>query len=346
MVGAPTTSLSERPGGKKNYDYRFTWLRDASLVLHALLLSGYDEEARQWREWLLRVSAGDPDKLQPVYAIDGEWRLPQQSLEWLNGYANSRPVHIGNHAYQQRQIDIYGEVVNTVYLAHEHGLHLGRDEWPAQLRLLEFLEGHWREAGAGIWELGDQQANYTHSNVMAWVAAERAARTIERFGFDGDAGRWRSLARTIHAEVCEKGFDARRNTFVQRYDSQALDAALLRMTSVGFLPAGDPRMIGTIEAVQRELSQDGFVWRYSDAHGKPASEGAFLVSSFWLADNLTLLGRKDEARQIFERMLSIRNDVGLLSEQYDPAAGRLLGNFPQAFSHVGLINTAHHLSRR
>lgn len=344
MVGAPTTSLPEHPGRKKNYDYRFTWLRDATFTLHALVRSGYDEEARLWREWLLRVSAGDPAKLQPMYGIDGEWRFPQQKLEYLSGYENSRPVHIGNQAYQQRQLDIYGEVVNAVYTAHEHGLDLDSDGWSAQLRLLEFLEGNWREAGAGIWELGSDQADYTHSKVMAWVAADRAARTIEQFGFNGDAERWHALGRTIHGEVCQRGYDARRNTFIQRYSSTALDAALLRLPIVGFLPADDPRIVGTVDAIHKELSEDGFVWRYSNSLGQRTNEGAFLVCSFWLADDLNLLGRKDEAREIFERMLSIRNDVGLLSEEYDPTAGRLLGNFPQAFSHVGLINTAHNLA--
>lgn len=344
MVGAATTSLPEHPGGRKNYDYRFTWLRDATFTLHALIRSGYDEEARLWREWLLRVSAGDPEHLQPMYGIDGEWRFPQQALHWLNGYENSRPVHIGNQAYQQRQLDAYGEIVNAVYRAHENGLNLDQNDWSAQQRVLEFLEGHWRESGDGIWELGDKQADYVHSKVMAWVAADRAARTIERFGFAGDAARWRGLAQTIHTEVCQRGYDAARNTFLQRYNSQALDAALLRLPIVGFLPADDPRIGGTVDAICDELAQDGFVWRYSDWLGRRTSEGAFLVCSFWLADALILLGRNDEARNIFERVLAVRNDVGLLSEEYDPASARLLGNFPQAFSHVGLINTAHNLS--
>ncbi|HET6726018.1 MAG TPA: glycoside hydrolase family 15 protein [Gammaproteobacteria bacterium] len=344
MVGAPTTSLPERAGGKKNYDYRFTWLRDATFTLHALLRSGYDEEARLWREWLLRVSAGDPRHLQPMYGIDGEWRWPQQKLDYLRGYENSRPVHIGNQAYQQRQIDVYGEVANAVYSAHKHGIDLDGHEWIAQLRLLEFLEGNWRETDCGIWELGSKQANYVHSKVMAWVAADRAAKTIEQFGFEGDAGRWRELARTIHQEVCERGYDAERNTFLQRYDSPALDAALLRLPIVGFLPAHDPRIVGTIDAIQKELTRDGFVWRYSDWLGRRTNEGAFLVCCFWLADALILLGRRDEAREIFDRLLAVRNDVGLLSEQYDPTSQRLLGNFPQAFSHVGLINTAHNLA--
>ncbi|HET7371037.1 MAG TPA: glycoside hydrolase family 15 protein [Gammaproteobacteria bacterium] len=344
MVGAPTTSLPEHPGGKKNYDYRFTWLRDATFTLHALVRSGYDEEARLWREWLLRVSAGEPEHLQPMYGIDGEWRFPQQKLEYLRGYENSRPVHIGNQAYQQRQIDAYGEIVNAVYSAHEHDLDMDEYDWTAQLRVLEFLESNWRETGAGIWELGSKQANYVHSKVMAWVAADRAAKTIEQFGFQGDAQRWRALAQTIHQEVCARGYDAERNTFLQRYDSQALDAALLRLPIVGFLPANDPRIAGTVEAIQQELMQDGFVWRYSDWLGRRTSEGSFLVCSFWMADDLILMGRKDEAREMFERLLSVRNDVGLLSEQYDPTSGRLLGNMPQAFSHVGLINTAHNLT--
>jgi GH15 family glucan-1,4-alpha-glucosidase len=344
MVGAPTTSLPEIPGGSKNYDYRFTWLRDATFTLYALIRSGYDEEARQWREWLLRASAGDPDKLQPFYGIDGEWRFPQQKLDWLSGYADSRPVHIGNQAFQQRQLDAYGEIVNAVYSAHEHGLDMAGDDWTAQLRLLEFLEGNWRETGCGIWELGNKQDNYVHSKVMAWVAADRVAKTIERFGFEGDAARWHALAQTIHAEVCERGFDAERNTFVQRYDSHALDAALLRLPIVGFLPADDPRMRGTIEMIQDKMSQDGFVWRYTKDNVSLPGENAFIVCSFWLVENLFRLGRKDEARENFERLLSIRNDVGLLSEEYDPAGGRLWGNIPQAFSHVGLINAAHELA--
>lgn len=344
MVAAPTTSLPERLGGNKNYDYRFTWLRDATFTLHALLRSGYDEEARQWREWLLRASAGDPEHLQPMYGIDGEWRWPQQKLDHLSGYENSRPVLVGNQAYAQRQIDIYGEVVNSVYRAHEHGIDMDGDAWGAQRRLLDFLEGNWRDKGDGIWELGDTPADYVHSKVMTWVAADRAARSVDQWGFEGDAQRWRALGRTIHDEVCRRGYDAKRNTFLQRYDSRGLDAALLRLPIVGFLPPDDPRIIGTVEAIRKELCHDGFVWRYSDDKGQRTNEGAFLVCCFWLADALILLGRKDEAREHFERLLSIRNDVGLLSEEYDPAAERLLGNFPQAFSHVGLINTAHNLA--
>ncbi|HET8555207.1 MAG TPA: glycoside hydrolase family 15 protein [Rhodanobacteraceae bacterium] len=344
MVAAPTTSLPERIGGDKNYDYRFTWLRDATFTLHALLRSGYDEEARQWREWLLRASAGDPEHLQPMYGIDGEWRWPRQTLDHLSGYENSRPVSVGNQAYAQRQIDIYGEVVNSVYRAHEHGIDMDGNAWEAQRRLLEFLEGHWRDQGDGIWELGDAPAEYVHSKVMCWVATDRAARSVEQWGFEGDARRWRALGRTIHDEVCRRGYDAERNTFLQRYDAPALDAALLRLPIVGFLPPDDPRIIGTVDAIRKELCHDGFVWRYSDDKGQRTNEGAFLVCCFWLADVLILLGRKDEAREHFERLLSVCNDVGLLSEQYDPTAGRLLGNFPQAFSHVGLINTAHHLA--
>ena len=341
IVGAASMGLPEVVGGSKNYDYRYSWLRDATFTLRALLKSGYKEEARQWRAWMLRATAGDPCDLQPVYCVDAAWSLPQYPIDWLHGYRDSRPVLVGNQAWQQTQMDLYGEVISAMHLAHNEGLQINQDVWKEQLRMLEYLEQHWQKPGCGIWELGDQQAQYTHSQVMAWVAADRAVKCIENFGLDGDANRWRALAAKIHAHVCNKGFDARRNTFVQRVGAPALDAAVLRIPMVGFLPADDPRMLGTIDAIGKHLCRDGFVWRYTNDDEQIPDESSFLVCAFWLVENLVRCGRRDQARTLFERLLSIRNDLGLLSEQYDPQVGQLRGNFPQAFSHVGLINAAH-----
>lgn len=344
MVGAPTLGLPEIPGGAKNYDYRYTWLRDATFTIYAMIRSGYHDEARMWRDWLLRTTAGDPAHLQPVYTVDGSHRITQQSLDHLAGFQNSQPVLVGNQAWTQTQVDGYGELINGVHVAHQHGLEMHQDDFDEQIRMLEYLEGHWQESGAGIWELGKHIASYTHSQVMAWVAADRVASLIESSAFEGDAERWRALADRIHAHVCENGFDKERNTFVQRYGSHALDAAVLRIPLVGFLSATDPRMLGTIEAIQRELCRDDFIWRYSNDDGEISDEGSFLVCSFWMVEVLAILGRKQEAKELFQRVLHVRNDVGLLSEEYDPTEEKLRGNFPQAFSHVGLINAAHRLA--
>ncbi|HET7371038.1 MAG TPA: glycoside hydrolase family 15 protein [Gammaproteobacteria bacterium] len=347
MVAAATTSLPEQIGGERNWDYRYTWLRDATFTLYAMLLSGYKDEARKWREWLLRAAAGDAEKLQIMYGVAGDRRLPEQELEWLSGYEGSTPVRIGNGAYTQTQIDIYGEVMDGLYTARRHGLQPDDDTWRVQLELLKYLENHWRDEDSGIWEMRGPPRDFTFSKVMAWVAMDRAVKAIERYGLEGDVAHWRMLRDTIHDEVCEKGFNKKRNTFVQYYGGEGLDAALLMMALVGFLPPEDPRIKGTVEAIQKDLMQDGFVMRYTQEEGGDGvagSESAFIVCSFWLADNLAMMGRQDEARTLFERLLAIRNDVGLLAEEYDPHTKRLLGNFPQAFSHVGLINTAHNLT--
>ncbi|MHB0776448.1 glycoside hydrolase family 15 protein [Halomonas sp. WWR20] len=348
IIGAATASLPEETGGKLNWDYRYTWLRDATFTLYALLASGYREEACAWRQWLLRAVAGDPDKLQPIYGIAGERRLPEHELDWLAGFNGSQPVRIGNSAYLQRQLDIYGEVMDGLHLGRINHIEPNEDIWSVQCQLLEYLEAHWQEKGSSLWERRSHEAHYTHSKIMAWVAVDRAIKGVENFGLEGDIERWRELRQRIHDEVCEKGFHKQRNTFVQSYDSDALDAALLLIPQVGFLPAEDPRVKGTVEAIQKELVHDGFVYRFADRkkeHHLTEGEGAFVICSFWLVDALILLDRIDEARAIFNRLLSIRNDLGLLAEEYHPVHGYQLGNFPQAFSHVGLINSAHNLSR-
>jgi GH15 family glucan-1,4-alpha-glucosidase len=347
MVAAATTSLPEQIGGERNWDYRYTWLRDATFTLYALLLSGYDKEARQWREWLLRAAGGDPEKLQIMYGIAGDRRLPEHELAWLTGYEGSRPVRIGNGAYTQVQIDVYGELMDGLHAARRHGIETDGDTWQVQLELLKYLENHWRDKGSGIWEMRGPPRDFTYGKVMAWVAFDRAVKAIERYGLEGDAEKWRMLCRTVHDEVCAKGFNKKRNTFVQYYGGDALDASLLLLPLVGFLPPDDERIRGTVAAIQKNLMREGFVMRYSQEEsgdGLSGSEGAFLICSFWLIDNLAMMGRKDEARELFERLLAVRNDVGLLAEEYDPTMHRMLGNFPQAFSHVGLINCIHNLS--
>jgi len=350
IVAAPTTSLPEALGGVRNWDYRYCWLRDATFTLYALLITGYRREAKAWREWLLRAIAGDPSQLQIMYGLAGERRLWEYDVPWLTGYGGSRPVRIGNAAHTQRQIDVYGEVMDAFHSARMHGIEADSATWPVQRKLMEFLEdGEWQRPDSGIWEVRGPERRYTHSAVMAWVAADRAIKTVERWGAEGPVERWRALRDSIHAEVCRHGYDPERNTFVQYFGGKEVDAALLLMPQVGFVAPDDPRVAGTVAAIQRELLVDGLVLRYrSSRHidGLPEGEGAFLACSFWLADNLALLGRHDEATELFERLLSLRNDVGLLSEQYDPVRKRMLGNFPQAFSHVGLINTAHNLSQR
>ena len=349
IVAAPTTSLPEALGGVRNWDYRHCWLRDATLTLDALMLAGLVSEARAWREWLLRAVAGQPGQMQILYGLAGERRITEQELDWLPGYEGSRPVRTGNAAVNQFQLDVYGEVMDALYLARRNGLQVDEPAWDFQLALLDFLESNWRKADEGIWEIRGPRRHFTHSKVMAWVALDRAVKSVEMHGAEGPLDRWRALRREVHDEVCERGFDPERNSFVQYYGGDQLDASLLMMSLVGFLPASDPRMRGTIEAIQRELTVDGLVLRYhpddsAGVDGLPPGEGAFLACSFWLADNLALLGRHDEATEQFERLLELRNDVGLLAEEYDPKARRQVGNFPQAFSHVPLVNTASHLS--
>ncbi|MFE4859675.1 glycoside hydrolase family 15 protein [Streptomyces sp. NPDC056670] len=345
IVAAPTTSLPEELGGIRNWDYRYCWLRDSTLTLEALLSAGYLEEAAHWRNWLLRAVAGDPADLQIMYGLSGERRLPEVELPWLKGHLESAPVRIGNAAVDQLQLDVYGEVIDSLYLAREAGLESETHAWNLQLSLLDFLEARWREPDEGLWEVRGPRRHFVHSKVMAWVAADRAVRTLEADPeLRGDAGRWRKMRDEVHKEVCEKGFDPVRNTFTQAYGSDELDAATLLIPRVGFLPADDPRVVGTVDAIHAELGSSGFVRRYTtDAttvDGLPGAEGTFLVCSFWMADALRLTGRVKEARELFERLLTLRNDVGLLAEEYDPTADRQLGNFPQAFSHIGLVATA------
>ncbi|MFJ4904566.1 glycoside hydrolase family 15 protein [Streptomyces sp. NPDC093249] len=349
IVAAPTTSLPEEIGGVRNWDYRACWLRDSSLTLGALLAAGYVEEASAWRDWLLRSVAGDPADLQIMYGPAGERRLPETSLPWLRGYGDSAPVRTGNAAVDQFQLDVYGEVMDSLDRARLAGIPAERHAWNLQLSLLGFLESTWREPDEGLWEVRGPRRHFTHSKVMAWVAADRAVRTLEADpSLPGDAGRWRAMRDEIHEQVCARGYDPVRNTFTQSYGSAELDAATLLIPQVGFLPPDDPRVIGTVDAVRAELTHGGFVRRYtpSDAvDGLPGQEGTFLVCSFWLADALRLTGRTEEARALFERLVALRNDVGLLAEEYDPVAGRQLGNFPQAFSHIGLVGTAFALAR-
>ena len=349
IVAAATTSLPEHLGGVRNWDYRYSWIRDATFTLYALMLGGYRSEARAWRDWLLRSVAGRPEEMQIVYGPAGERRLEEGALDWLPGYEGSRPVRIGNAARGQFQLDVYGEVMDGMHQARRHRVGPSSPGWDVQRVLMEFLESKWIEPDEGIWEIRGRPQHFTHSKVMAWVGMDRAVNAVERYGLDGPVDRWRRLRGEIHREVCRSGYDATRNTFTQSYGSPNLDAALLMMPLVGFLPPEDDRMRGTVEAIQRELSRDGFVQRYSTdrpetVDGLPGGEGAFLPCSFWLVDNLCLMGRTTEAAELFHRLLSVCNDVGLLSEEYDPSAGRLLGNFPQAFSHVGLINSALNLS--
>ncbi len=343
IVAAPTTSLPEQVGGVRNWDYRYCWLRDATLTLHSLMAAGYAEEARAWREWLLRAVAGDPSRLQNMYGLAGERQLPERELDWLPGYRSSQPVRVGNAAAEQFQLDVYGEIMDALHHARSIGIETESSAWGLQRALIEFLEGAWSKPDEGIWEVRGPRRQLTHSKVMAWVAMDRAVRGVESFGLEGPVERWRQLRSTIHDDVCRHGYDADRGTFTQAYGSRDLDASLLLIPQVGFLPPSDPRVRGTVDAISRELCQDGFVLRYdtnAGADGLPAGEGAFLAASFWLADALALVGRREEGRALFTQLLGIRNDVGLLAEEYDPASGCQLGNFPQAFSHIGLVNTA------
>jgi GH15 family glucan-1,4-alpha-glucosidase len=347
IVAAVTTSLPEKIRGVRNWDYRYCWLRDATFTLYALLIAGYTEEARAWRRWLLRAVAGHPQELQIMYGLAGERRLTEFELPWLPGYEESRPVHIGNAAHEQFQLDVYGEVIDTLYVAGRYGLRADDDAWKVQRVLLDFLETAWEKPDEGIWEVRGPRRPFVHSRMMAWVAVDRAVKTVERMGVKGPLEKWRTLRAGIHDDVCRKGFNPSRGAFVQYYGSDALDASLLMMPLVGFLPARDPRVVGTVEAIQRELMSDGLVHRYRTetvVDGLPPGEGVFLPCTFWLADCLEAMGRHEEAHEIFSRLLALRNDVGLLSEEYDPKLKRQLGNFPQAFSHISLINTAYNIS--
>jgi GH15 family glucan-1,4-alpha-glucosidase len=343
MVAAATTSLPERPGSVRNWDYRYCWLRDATFTLNALLLTGYTEEAAAWREWLLRAVAGSPNDLQILYGVTGVRRLDEIELPWLPGYEGSKPVRVGNAASRQFQLDVYGEVMDSLHLARAADLEPHPEAWNVQLALLKFLESHWERPDEGLWEVRGPPQHFTHSKIMAWVAFDRAVKDAEKGGLDGPIEKWRQLRDTIHAQVCDKGFDAANNSFVQSYETTFLDASLLLIPQVGFLPADDPRVLGTIAAIERHLLVDGLVLRYSTASNidaLPAGEGAFLACSFWLADSYLLTGRRREAQALFERLLALGNDVGLFAEEYDPRAKRMLGNFPQALTHMALINTA------
>ncbi|HYA67445.1 MAG TPA: glycoside hydrolase family 15 protein, partial [Acidimicrobiales bacterium] len=350
IVAAATTSLPETLGGARNWDYRYCWLRDATLTLEALMRGGYHEEALDWRDWLLRAVAGDPAALQIMYGPAGERRLDEWEIYWLPGYEGSRPVRIGNAASGQFQLDVYGEVMSALFEANRVGDPLTAATWDLQTALVEFLETGWKEPDDGIWEVRGPRRLFTHSKVMAWVAIDRAVKTIEQApGIDGPVERWRTLRDAIHGEVSEKGYNEQVGSFTQYYGSDALDASLLMIPLVGFLPASDARVVSTIEAIERELTEGGFVLRYraAEAHevdGLAGREGAFLACSFWMADCLDLIGRHDDALALFERLAGLRNDLGLLAEEYDVVLGRQVGNFPQAFSHVSLVNTAYNLS--
>jgi len=347
IVAAATTSLPETLGGVRNWDYRFCWLRDATFTLYALLSAGFEKEARAWRDWLVRAVAGRPEELQIMYGVAGERRLTELELDWLPGYQGAAPVRIGNEATTQFQLDVYGEVVDLLHTASTAGMEHEDAVWRVERSILDFLEGAWEQPDEGIWEVRGGRRHFTHSKVMAWVAFDRAIRTAEGLGLEGPIDRWKQHRDDIHAEVLEKGYDADRNAFVQYYGSDRLDAVLLQIPLVGFLPIDDERVQGTIAAVEKELDRDGFVGRYvndADVEGLPGKEGAFLACTFWLADCYALGGRRDDARALFEKLLALSNDVGLLSEEYDVEAKRMTGNFPQAYSHVSLIDTARNLT--
>jgi GH15 family glucan-1,4-alpha-glucosidase len=348
ITAAATTSLPEKIGGVRNWDYRYCWLRDASLTLQVLQDAGYEEEAQDWRDWLVRAAAGSPDQVQIMYGLAGEAFLREWELDWLPGYEGSKPVRIGNAAIEQLQLDVYGELAAVMYHArngemseHEHGIQL---EWA----LLENLEKIWREPDEGIWEVRGTRSQFTHSKVMAWYAFDSSIKSCEQFGLKGPVDRWRAVRDEIHAEVCRDGFDPAMGSFVQFYGADNVDASLLIIPKIGFLPITDARVEGTIRAIERDLIRDGFVMRY-DTHetddGLPPGEGVFLPCSFWLADAYALSGRVDDAKKLFEKLLGLRSGLGLLSEEYDPGSNRMVGNFPQAFSHVALLNTAFTLSR-
>jgi GH15 family glucan-1,4-alpha-glucosidase len=348
IVAAATTSLPEEIGGSRNWDYRYCWLRDATFTLQALVKTGYTEEAMAWREWLLRAIAGSPERLQILYGVAGERQAIERELSWLSGYEGSTPVRVGNGAVDQRQLDVYGEVMDTLWLSRSYGLDPDEDAWRIQRGLMTWLESGWKEPDEGLWEVRGGRKHFTHSKVLAWVAADRAVRTVEQTELTGPVDRYRALRDEIHADVSAKGYDTDRQTFTQSYGSTALDAALLLIPQVGFLPPEDERVRGTLRAVQRELAVDGMVRRYNTddtEDGVPGDEGAFLACSFWLADALVLDGQVAAGRAHFERLLALRNDVGLLAEEYDVDAGRQLGNVPQAYSHLALVNSALNLAQ-
>ena len=343
IVAAATTSLPELIGGTRNWDYRYCWLRDSTYTLQALISAGYLAEAKAWREWLLRAVAGDPAELQIMYALDGTRRIPEAELPWLAGYENSRPVRTGNAASDQLQLDVWGEILDSLALARNAGISTHDDAWDMQVALMNHLEGTWDQPDNGLWEMRGPRRHFTHSKVLAWVAADRMATAVRAHHLDGPADRWKALGDTIHADVLAHGYNPDRNTFTQSYDAPGLDAALLMIPRVGFLPPDDFRVLGTIAAIQNELTEGGFVKRYETStsdDGLPGGEGLFLACSFWLVDALHLAGQQTEATQLFERLLALRNDVGLLSEEWDPHTGRQLGNTPQAFSHFPLVTSA------
>jgi GH15 family glucan-1,4-alpha-glucosidase len=347
IIAAATTSLPEQLGGARNWDYRFCWLRDATFTLLALMEVGSVEEAKAWRNWLVRAAAGSPDQLQIMYGIAGERRLDEYEVPWLAGYEGAKPVRIGNAAAGQIQLDIYGEVLDALYIGRRDGLAADASGWTLECALVSHLETIWEQPDNGIWEVRGGRRHFTHSKIMAWVAFDRAVRSVEEFGLEAPLDRWRAVRDRIHDQVCDRGFDPKQNAFVQSFDSTALDASLLLIALVGFLPADDPRVRGTLAAIEGNLMRDGFVMRYDTGcgtDGLPPGEGAFLACSFWLVDNYVLQKRYKDARALFIRLLALRNDVGLLAEEYDAAAKRLVGNFPQAFSHLALINSAHNLT--
>ena len=348
IVAAPTTSLPEQLGGGRNWDYRYCWLRDATLTLHSLVDSGFMQEAVSWRSWLLRAVAGSPNQMQIMYGIAGERRLPEFELPWLAGYEASQPVRVGNAAAEQLQLDVFGEVIGAMYEARRLGMAHDNAGWQLERKLVEHLETIWMNPDEGIWEVRGGRRHFVHSKVMTWVAFNCAIKSVEEFGLDGPVDRWREVRSAIHAQVCEKGFDPEQNSFTQSYGAKPLDASLLLLPLTGFLPIDDPRIVGTVAAIEKGLLRDGFVARYdtgTSVDGLTGHEGAFLPCSFWLVDVYTLMGRRDEARTMFERLISLCNDVGLLAEEYDVAAKRQVGNFPQAFTHVALVNSAHNLAR-
>jgi GH15 family glucan-1,4-alpha-glucosidase len=345
IIAAPTTSLPESVGGNRNWDYRYSWLRDATLTLSALMAAGYHEEASAWRDWLLRAVAGEPSKLQIMYGPSGERNLLEYELSHLPGYENSAPVRVGNAAADQYQLDVYGEVLGALHEARRLGIASSQPAWDLEKAIMEFLETGWKEPDDGIWEVRGPRRHFTHSKVMAWFAVDSAIRDVEEFAMDGPLDKWKAMREEIHAEVCEKGYDAERKTFTQYYGSKELDASVLMIPLVGFLPGTDERVVGTVEAIQREITSDGFVMRYDSTNsqavdGLTGREGAFLACSFWMADCLHLIGRHEEATELFRRLVGLSNDLGLLAEEYDPILKRQVGNFPQAFTHVSLVNTA------
>jgi len=347
IVAAPTTSLPEWPGASRNWDYRFCWVRDATLTLEALLIGGYKKEAMRWRQWLLRAAAGDPESLQTLYGVDGERRLTEMELDWLPGYERSSPVRTGNGAHEQLQLDTYGELLDVTWQATRAGSPPSEDAWSLARLLLGDLAERWREPDEGIWEVRGPRRHFTHSKVLSWVAFDRAVMMVERNGFEGPVEQWRAIRDEIHTTVVENGFNERRGAFTQCFGSDELDASVLMIPLVGFLPPDDPRVRSTIDVIHRELTRDGFVLRYdntaANVDGVGGNEGVFLPCSFWMVEALARCGRRDEALELFERLLGLANDVGLLSEEYDPVARRMLGNFPQAFTHLALVAAAHTL---